>query len=59
MISRGKASKDTGEWSITNLEKNKLLEYSKKFPESVRKLTDGLILRFGKHIVTSDRKLAI
>ena len=59
MISRGKAAKDTSEWSITNLEKNKLLEYSKKFPESVQKLTNELMLRFGKHIVTSDRKLSI
>ena len=59
MISRGKASKDTSEWSLINIEKNKFLEYSRKFPESVQKLTDELMLRFGKHIVTSDRKLAI
>ncbi|MCL5986121.1 MAG: type IV toxin-antitoxin system AbiEi family antitoxin domain-containing protein [Actinobacteria bacterium] len=54
MMSKGKASNDMSEWSLVGLKKNKFLQYSKSFPETVRILAGKLISRFGKHVVTLD-----
>lgn len=56
MISRGKASNDISELSLVNLKKNKFIQYSKKFPESVQKKARELTSMFGKYVATSDER---
>lgn len=56
LISKGKITDDIREWSLVGLNKNKLLQYSKKFPEIIQKNIKNLIPKLGKHVITIDRK---
>jgi predicted transcriptional regulator of viral defense system len=49
MISRGKAASEISEWSLVDLDKNKFLKYTKRFPEKVQTAAKDLISKFGKH----------
>ena len=57
MTSRGKASVEMNELTLANLKKNKFLQYSKKFPESVQKRAKELTSGFGKYTATADTKV--
>jgi len=44
-ISKGKASSNTNEWSLININKKKFLDYAKKFPSIVQKNVNDLLQR--------------
>jgi predicted transcriptional regulator of viral defense system len=56
MMSKGKVSSDVSEWSLVALKKNKFLQYSKKFPRTVRSKAKELTSRFGKYVATLEEK---
>jgi predicted transcriptional regulator of viral defense system len=56
MMSKGKVSSDVSEWSLVDLKKNKFLQYSKKFPRTVRSKAKELTSRFGKYVTTLEEK---
>lgn len=51
MISRGKATSETGEWSVVGLDKTKFLKYAERFPEGVQTAAKKLSSRFEEHAV--------
>lgn len=59
MISKGKTESDPSEWSLVNLDKDKFLKYSQKFPKSVQKSAKELAPRFGKYTTTLEKKETI
>jgi len=52
MTSRGISISDTSEWSLINLKKGKLTQYSKKFPLTVQNEIRKLIPRLGQHAIS-------
>ncbi|MDD3819488.1 MAG: type IV toxin-antitoxin system AbiEi family antitoxin domain-containing protein [Actinomycetota bacterium] len=52
LISIGKASSDISEWSLIGVERNKFLNYSKKFSTRVQDKANKLVSRFGEQMVT-------
>jgi len=52
MTSRGISISDTSEWSLINLKKGKLTQYSKKFPLTVQNKIRKLIPRLGQHAIS-------
>ena|SRR3990170_6443287 len=52
LISKGKIASDTSEWSLVGLDKRRLLQYSKKFPQTVQKRVKSLISRLGEYVAT-------
>jgi len=58
LMSRGKIVSDISEWSLVGLNKEKLLKYSRKFPQSVQKKIKELAPRIGEYISTLEGKEA-
>ncbi|GFP20159.1 hypothetical protein HKBW3S03_01660 [Candidatus Hakubella thermalkaliphila] len=56
MLSKGKVSSDTSEWSLVGLKKSKFLQYSKKFPGTVQESAKKLATGFGKYVTTIDER---
>ena len=52
MTSRGISISDMSEWSLINLKKGKLTQYSKKFPLTVQNEIRKLIPRLGQHAIS-------
>lgn len=52
MMSKGLMSSDMSEWSLVGLKKNKFLQYSRRFPKTLRTKTNELASRFGEYIAT-------
>ena len=58
MLSIGKVDSDINEWSLIGMEKNKFLEYGKRFSKRVQDRANKLIFRFGEQVVTlKDKEL--
>lgn len=56
MLGKGKTVSDVGEWSLVGLKRRKFLEYSKKFPKKIQNGAKQLIPKFGKYVITIDKK---
>lgn len=57
LMSKGKVTSDTSEWSLVGLDKKKLLEYAKIFPVIVQKRVNTLIPKLGEYTFTLEKKL--
>ena len=52
MISKGRAVDSTAEWSLVGLDKDRFLQYAKKFPNTVYRKAKSLIPKLGKQVVS-------
>ncbi len=55
-LSKGIAESDTSEWSLVGLNKEKLIGFSKKFPQAVQREVEKLALQLEKNIATLETK---
>lgn len=58
LMSKGKIVSDISEWSLVGLDKEKLLKYSKKYPQAVQKKVKELVPRIGEYVATLEEKEA-
>ena len=59
LASIGKRWIDTSEWSMVGMEKKKFIKYSKVFSKKVQSLAKEMLPRFGKTVVTLEKKVLI
>lgn len=58
LMSKGKIASDTNEWSLVGLDGEKLLRYSKKFPQIIQRRVQELVSRIGEYVTTLEEKEA-